>query len=94
MLKRPDASRAELRRRRPPGRSNSPAAICARRSRARLGDGIRTYRVRAHTRRLTAAMLKANPSLSELTTPEQIEAELDDILAAFIVRWLGKIPCA
>jgi hypothetical protein len=66
----------------PPGRSNTPAAIRARRSKARLGKGVRTYRVRAHTRRLTAALL--NPYLSELDTPDQVEAELDDELRAII----------
>jgi hypothetical protein len=77
-------------------RPPSPDAIRARESRARLKVGVRTFRVRAHTRRLEAAMRLANPKLGDELTPEAIEAELDAILDAFCVRWLGpaKKPCA
>ena len=77
-------------------RSRSPAAIRARESRARLKAGVRTFRVRAHGRRLAAAMRLANPKLGDDLAPEAIEAELDAILDAFCVRWLGpaKKPCA
>jgi hypothetical protein len=73
-------------------RSPSPDAIRARSSRARLKAGVRTYRVRAHARRLRAAMFAANPrlGLSDLDTPEQVEAELNDVIAAFTERWVGK----
>jgi hypothetical protein len=76
-------------------RSPSPDAIRARKSRARLKRGIRTYKVRAHTRRLVAAMRRANPKLADDPTTDQIEAELNEIILAFIDRWLvGKIPFA
>ena len=70
-------------------RSSSPDAARARRSRARLKAGVRTFRVRAHARRLEAAMRKANPNLGEDLDQQAIEAELDDIVAAFCDRWLG-----
>jgi hypothetical protein len=72
-------------------RSPSPDAARARGSRARLKIGIRTYRVRAHARRLVAAMRKANPDLGDDDLDQKaIEAELNDIVAAFVERWIGK----
>jgi hypothetical protein len=62
----------------------------ARNSRARIKVGVRTYRVRAHARRLVAAMRRANPKLPDDPTQDQIEAELGDIVAAFVERWLWK----
>ena len=71
-------------------RSPSPDAARARRSRARLKVGVRTFRVQAHSRRLIAAMRKANPALGDDDLNQQtIEAELDDIVAAFCDRGLG-----
>jgi hypothetical protein len=69
-------------------RSPSPAALRARRSRARLRDGVRTFKVRAHTRRLVAAMRRANPELGDEFEHAAIEAELNAIVVAFIARWL------
>jgi hypothetical protein len=48
-----------------PSRAHTPGALRARASRARLRDGIRTFKVRAHTRRLIFAMRRANPELSD-----------------------------
>ena len=61
-------------------RSPSPDAIRARSSRARLKVGVRTYRVRAHTRRLVAAMRKANPNLGD-----------DDLDQKAIARWYRPV---
>jgi hypothetical protein len=59
--------------------SPSPDAARARRSRARLKAGVRTFRVRAHGRRLVAAMHKANPNLGDDDLDQKaIELELDD----------------
>jgi hypothetical protein len=63
-------------------RPPSPGAIRARESRARLKQGMRTFRVRAHARRLVAAMRKANPILPDELSPETIEIELAAIVAA------------
>jgi hypothetical protein len=68
--------------------ARSPGALRARASRARLRDGIRTFRVRAHTRRLITAMRRANPDLSDELEHAAIEAELNAIVAAFIARWI------
>ena len=71
-------------------RSPSPDAARARRSRARLKAGVRTFRVRAHTRRLEAAMRKSNPNLGDEDLDQKaIEAELDDIVEEFCARWVG-----
>ena len=60
-------------------RPPSPGAIRARNSRARRKQGVRTFRVRAHARRLAAAMRRANPSLSKNElSQEMIEVVLDD----------------
>jgi hypothetical protein len=77
-----------------PSRAHTPGALRARASRARLRDGIRTFKVRAHTRRLIFAMRRANPELSDELDHAAIEAELTAIVAAFVERWLGKKPCA
>jgi hypothetical protein len=69
-------------------RSTSPAALRARASRARLRSGVRTFKVRAHARRLVAAMRRANPELNDDLEHAAIEAELNAIVAAFIARWL------
>jgi hypothetical protein len=66
----------------------SPGAVRARRSRARAKAGIGTFRIRAHTRRLIAAMLRANPDLSDDLDHAAVEAELNAIVAAFIARWV------
>ena len=71
-------------------RSPSPDAARARRSRARLKAGVRTFRVRAHGRRLVAATRKANPVLGDDEFDQKaIEAELDDIVEEFCARWVG-----
>jgi hypothetical protein len=103
VLDRPPSRREAARERRgdrppsaqlPPGRSASPDAIRARNSRARLKAGVRTFRVQAHIRRLAAAMRRANPRLGDDLTSDQIETELNEIVAAFTDRWLGKKPFA
>jgi hypothetical protein len=73
-------------------RPSSPAAVRARERRARLRAGIaRDLRVRVPTRRLVAAMRAANPRLPEGELgPAEIEAELAEIVVAFIARWLGR----
>jgi hypothetical protein len=73
-----------------PSRPPSAAALRARKSRSRLRVGVRTYRVQAHTRRLVAALRKANPRIPEDPTQDQVEAELADIVAALVERWLWK----
>src|SRR5262245_22630008 len=70
----------------------SRGAMRARASRARRRQGIFTYRLRAHRRRLIAA-LRAAGADGELDQAE-IELELDELVEKFIVRWVGKIPCA
>ena len=77
-------------------RAPSPDAIRARASRARLKRGVRTFKVRAHARRLVAAMRTANPRLPESElSPTEIEAELQSIIDAFCQRWLvAKRPFA
>jgi hypothetical protein len=67
----------------------TPGAIRARRSRARRKAGVETFRLRAHRRRLVAAMRLANPSLGEdELSREAIERELESIAAAYCDRWL------
>jgi hypothetical protein len=68
--------------------THSSGAVRARASRARLRDGVRTFRVRAHTRRLIIAMRRANPELSDELEHAAIEAELNAIVNAFIVQWI------
>jgi hypothetical protein len=73
----------------------SPDALRARKSRARLKAGVRTFRVRAHHRRLVAALRKANPQAGELDAWPEVEAELAAIVEEFITRWVGgKNPFA
>ncbi len=76
--------------------AGSPAARRARERRARQRAGItRDLRVRVPTRRLAKAMQEANPRLPEGDlTHEEIEAELHEIVLAFIERWCGKNPHA
>jgi hypothetical protein len=71
-------------------RTPSAAALRARRSRARLRNGVRTFKVRAHTRRLVAAMCRANPDLGDELEHAAIEAELNAIVDSFITRWIGE----
>jgi hypothetical protein len=48
-------------------RSRSPGAIRARKSRARRKQGVRTYKLLAHERRLVAAMRRANPGVCPMS---------------------------
>jgi hypothetical protein len=55
--------------------------------------------VRAHERRLVAALRRAKPTLPPVgdLSPEMIETMLVDIVATFVARWIGpppKKPCA
>jgi hypothetical protein len=76
-------------------RATNPGADRARRSRARLRAGIRTFKVQAHSRRLVAAMRLANSGLGDDLDQAAIERELDAIIGAFVDRWLQpKKPCA
>jgi hypothetical protein len=68
----------------------SAAAVRARRSRALRSEGIVILRLRMHRKRLVAAMRCANPGAGDLATTAQVEAELQALVDAFIVRWLGK----
>jgi hypothetical protein len=78
---------AMLDRSRPPP---SPGAARARRSRARAKAGIGTFRIRAHTRRLLAVMVRANPELSDDLDQQAIETELSEIVAAIVERWIKE----
>jgi hypothetical protein len=49
---------------------------------------VRTFRVRAHGRRLITAMRRANPDLGDDLDHAAIEAEVNAIVAAFIARWI------
>jgi hypothetical protein len=60
----------------------TPGAARARNSRARRKQGVRTFRVRAHERRLVAALRRANPSLPAELSLELIGSELEAIVAA------------
>jgi hypothetical protein len=51
---------------------------------------VRTFRVRAHARRLITAMRRANPDLSDELDHVGVEAELNAIVEAFIMRWIGE----
>jgi hypothetical protein len=64
----------------------SAAALRARERRARVKAGVRwELRVKAApTRRLVAAMKLSNPHVGHLDTRETIEAELENVVAAFI----------
>jgi hypothetical protein len=73
-----------------PSRAHTPGAVRARASRARLRSGVRTFRVRAHARRLITAMRRANPDLSDELDHAGVEAELNAIVEAFIMRWIGE----
>jgi hypothetical protein len=95
--------RAPGRRQRPPSQLSwrhdklTPGAVRARASRARLKEGVVTFKLRAHRKRLVAAMALANPELGDIGENTQaIEAELNVIIEAFVSRWLGppKKPCA
>ena len=72
-----------------PGRSMTPDAIRARRNRARRKAGLVNLRVWLPRRQLIAAMRCANPDVGELATKAEIEAELQAVDDAFIVRWVG-----
>jgi hypothetical protein len=67
----------------------SAGALRARDSRARLKQGVRTFRVRAHERRLAAALRRPQPGLPDELTPEMIETMLADVVGTFITRWIG-----
>jgi hypothetical protein len=69
----------------------SPAAIRAHERRARVKAGVRwELRVKAApTRRLVAAMRLSNPAVGDLDTRETLEAELENVVAAFIELMLG-----
>jgi hypothetical protein len=71
-------------------RARSLGATRARASQARLRNGIRTFKVRAHTRRLVAAMRRANPELGAEPEHAAVEAELTAIIDTFIRRWIGE----
>jgi hypothetical protein len=76
-------------------RATKSGAARARRSRARLKAGIRTFKVQAHVRRLVAAMRLANRGLGGDLDQAAVERELGAIVTAFIDRWLQpKKPCA
>ena len=72
----------------------TPAAIRARRWRARRKAGMREARIRINARRLAAALRRANPQAGELATWPEVEAELQAVAEALIERWLGKNPNA
>jgi hypothetical protein len=70
--------------------AQSAGAARARNSRARRKLGVRIYRLRAHERRLSAALRLADPSLPVgQLSPATIERELESIIEAFTARWLG-----
>jgi hypothetical protein len=51
---------------------------------------VRTFRVRAHARRLITAMRRANAELGDDLDHAAIEAELNAIVEAFTARWIGE----
>jgi hypothetical protein len=83
----------------PPGRSNSPGAIRARRARARRRAGYKMLHLLVNERRFAAALRARDQlerdRLEDVATTEDIETAASEVLSGFCDRWLGKEkPCA
>jgi hypothetical protein len=71
-------------------RPPSPDALRGRATRARRKAGVAyDLKIRIPTKRLRAALRAANPAAGDLGTRETIERELQNVVEAFIVRWVG-----
>jgi hypothetical protein len=74
-----------------PGRSNTPAAIRARKSRARRKVGMRTFQVEGDEHRLAAALIASGRLTEEQALSRAlVEGELAKLLADWASRWVGK----
>ena len=75
--------------RQPPGRSNSPGAIRARKSRARRRAGYKLLHLLVNERRFAAA-LRARDRWEDVVPTEDIETAAAEVVSDFCDRWLGK----
>jgi hypothetical protein len=67
----------------------SPGALRARRSRADRRNGVRTFRVRVHMRRIVAALRAAHRISDPDVDQQDIGRAVEQLIGDFCQRWLG-----
>jgi hypothetical protein len=93
-MSRPDSKRALHRQHQTETRQcedlpPSPGALRARRSRADRRNGLRTFRVRVHMRRMIAALRAAHRISDSEIDQQDIGRVVEQLINDFCQRWLG-----